>query len=500
MATAEILQEYLVKLGFQTDAISAKKLEDTLGATNKKIFGVGVAVAGMVLAAERGVAAFAGKMERLHYSSKLTDTSVAKLQSLSFAAEQIGISGEVASGMVQKLAQDLKLMPGTLGLVEGAFGISTKGKESADVYFELLDKMKVMSPTLGTMWAEKLFGMDQSTFLLTMGNLDKLKEKYREHQQTIRNTGTDMDEAAKVLTNYNNQLRTTEANLDRLGVAMAKNLAPTFTAINKQLNVTLRYWTKFLGGDVSSWEDMFQFFKDIPKAAGKATLATAGLLNPWGSWKDYQKYYSEDSGGRQAVSGKIRRPPQGKPSERGIYSSLSSLGWSPHEAIGIMANLQKESGYDPRAIGDEGKAYGIAQWHPDRQKDFQEKYGKNIRSSTLEEQLLFLTHELREGKEQKAGSLLRGAQSPEEATRILSLRYERPQGGLAEATIRERMASALGARLGVSPGGNGQLVQNNTTNINVSGTGAEATARAVGREQSRVLSQATREFVGRQAG
>ena len=48
MTPAAVLQEYLLKLGFQTDAVSLRKFSDGIGTTGKRILGVGTAVAGVV--------------------------------------------------------------------------------------------------------------------------------------------------------------------------------------------------------------------------------------------------------------------------------------------------------------------------------------------------------------------------------------------------------------------------------------------------------------------
>ena len=71
-------------------------------------------------------------------------------------------------------------------------------------------------------------------------------------------------------------------------------------------------------------------------------------------------------------------------------------GWTKEQAAGIVGNLQAESGADLKtnAVGDGGKAYGIAQWHPDRQAMFEKLYGKPIRQSTFKEQLEFVDWEL----------------------------------------------------------------------------------------------------------
>src|SRR5260363_250504 len=110
------------------------------------------------------------------------------------------------------------------------------------------------------------------------------------------------------------------------------------------------------------------------------------------------------------------------------------------EAAGIVANLKIESGLNPKAVGDGGKAYGIAQWHPPRQAEFRRAFGKDIRAATLTEQLEFQNHELTQGLEQKAGRLLRGARSAYEAARLFSDYCERPLNKQAEAMKRGQEA------------------------------------------------------------
>lgn len=104
-------------------------------------------------------------------------------------------------------------------------------------------------------------------------------------------------------------------------------------------------------------------------------------------------------------------------------------GWSPQQAAGIVGNLQAESGQDlnPSSLGDGGKAYGIAQWHPDRQANFESQFGKSIRQANFEEQLAFIQWEL-ENTEKRAGQLLKGAQSAAEAASIVDQYYERSSG------------------------------------------------------------------------
>jgi hypothetical protein len=117
-----------------------------------------------------------------------------------------------------------------------------------------------------------------------------------------------------------------------------------------------------------------------------------------------------------------------------------SLGWTPAQAAGIVANLFAESHLNPEAVGDGGQAYGIAQWHADRQAIFASVMGKNIRGSSVEDQLAFVHSELN-GNEKAAGDALRACVTATEAGACVSKRYERPGDAEGEAARRGALAA-----------------------------------------------------------
>ncbi|MBK3786771.1 hypothetical protein G3A43_42065 [Paraburkholderia aspalathi] len=126
------------------------------------------------------------------------------------------------------------------------------------------------------------------------------------------------------------------------------------------------------------------------------------------------------------------------------------MGWSKEQASGLAANLNIESGLRPNIVGDNGAAYGIGQWHADRQAEFRRVSGHDIRGSTLDEQLQFVNYELTRGREQAAGRVLRGATSAGEAGAIVSAKYERPLNVQQEIAKRSLAAAALYGSLGSS--------------------------------------------------
>ncbi|WP_160286396.1 phage tail tip lysozyme [Pseudomonas knackmussii] len=126
-----------------------------------------------------------------------------------------------------------------------------------------------------------------------------------------------------------------------------------------------------------------------------------------------------------------------------VANYFQSKGWSREQAVGIASNLSVESGFNPSAVGDGGKAYGLAQWHPDRQAGFRAFAGKDIRSSSLDEQLAFIHYELTQGQEKSAGDALRKARSAYEAGGIVSRQYERPARADVEASRRGMLAQSI---------------------------------------------------------
>jgi murein DD-endopeptidase MepM/ murein hydrolase activator NlpD len=120
-------------------------------------------------------------------------------------------------------------------------------------------------------------------------------------------------------------------------------------------------------------------------------------------------------------------------------------GLTREQAAGLVGNLQAESfaRLDHTAVGDGGKAYGIAQWHPDRQANFKRAFGKDIRQSTFEEQLAFVMWEFN-NTEKRAFSRLKAATSPEEAAAAVNSYYERSKSGqLGNHGERQSNARAL---------------------------------------------------------
>ena len=124
--------------------------------------------------------------------------------------------------------------------------------------------------------------------------------------------------------------------------------------------------------------------------------------------------------------------PRGAPSSENVRTAMGFFfekGFTPAQVAGIVGNLQAESGrgIDPSAVGDGGQAHGIAQWHPDRRRNFEREFGKPFSDSTYEEQLEFIWWELN-NTERRAMRYLQQARTAEEAAAVFDQYYERSSG------------------------------------------------------------------------
>jgi len=128
----------------------------------------------------------------------------------------------------------------------------------------------------------------------------------------------------------------------------------------------------------------------------------------------------------------------GSGSAEEVMSFFVEKGYTREQAAGIAANIKYESDFKTDAVGDSGKAYGLAQWHPDRQANFSKFFGKDIKQSTFKEQLEFINWEL-SGPESRARKALMGAKTPDEAAMLFDKFYERSSG----TTTARRMQLAL---------------------------------------------------------
>ena len=467
MGTGEVLQEYLVSLGFKTDVISLRKFEDSLSTTGKSVLKFGMGVAGVVAGVEAAAAAFAYSMRKNFFAADLAGSTVQRIQALEYAGKQFGISADAMEGSVTNLARAFRLNPGMRAYAESLTGISTIGRDTTDVLLDLVKATKTMPEFVGANIMQQ-FGLGADDYHKMREHIDEIIAKRKEAADIQKQSGVDLEQQRKSIEAYTQAMDKLQLRFSTFGQTFLATMSPAFT-----------WFTRMLDHVIEGWTYALQLMgKPVPQREQPAHVAKA-IYTP----EEYAAIM--DKRKQQFMLDKAKN------ADKDPVAIFQSMGWSKSQAAGIVANLNRESTMNPNAQGDKDaktgqyKAYGIAQWHPDRQANFQKWAGKDIHDSTLAEQLAFVNYELRT-TENRAGKALEGSSNADDAGRIISRLYERPGATDAEAALRGTEATRL-----YNGASNAATVNSNVV-INVTGTDAQGTAKAVGREQTRVLGDAIR--------
>jgi len=152
------------------------------------------------------------------------------------------------------------------------------------------------------------------------------------------------------------------------------------------------------------------------------------------------------------------------------FDFWTSKGMTPAQAAGMVANEDRESGFNTGAVGDNGAARGIFQWHKDRRDKLLDQTGIDVWSEKDHQRQLWAANfEMTEGDETTAGKAIRGAGTAYDAGAIASRNYERPAASDAEANLRGNNATDWQAKLTQALADNTAATQAHTAALASSG-------------------------------
>lgn len=184
------------------------------------------------------------------------------------------------------------------------------------------------------------------------------------------------------------------------------------------------------------------FHKFNPKT-GKVEFDPLGVFRTWGQFHaDQAAQRAYQTGPHSLSSLPALSSRMAKQEEASAMQYLMSQGFTQAQAAGIVGNLMQESGMRAKAVGPDGKHFGLAQWGGSRIADFND-YAKsqgwntNLQGSTSLQQLQFLVYEMHH-KESRAYGLLKNTTDAAHAA-VAMQAYER-QG--SDGTLGRRVRYA----------------------------------------------------------
>lgn len=464
-----------------------------------------LAIIGGTVAVKRFIEQTVDTNSHLFRLSQNLKENVDTISAWSNATELAGGSASGLQGtmdMISRSQTELQLT-GQSALIPyfSALGLSLadvngKAKPVSTVLLELADRFSRMDRTTANNMG-RMFGIDQGTMNLLLQGRAAVEEVIRKQKEFNVTTKQQAEEAQRLYQAFTALRQGTHAFgqsllsdampyiekaidllrdfgswikdnqdfvvnfLTILGVSLAGLAAATIPINTVILAVTgLAGAIALLYQDFQTWKKGGSTFIDWQKwepgfkLAGQGINWLKGLLNDFiyravagadflsalfsRDWKRLEFAKKEFMSGAPKLS-----EPKLTPDIPDAVEFFQKQGWTKEQAVGIVANIKRESQFDHKAVGDGGKAFGLAQWHPDRQGEFAKLFGKPIQQSSFEEQLAFIHFELTQGKEQRAGNLLRSAQTGYDAAAIVSKHYERPAKRDFEANARGNIADFI---------------------------------------------------------
>jgi hypothetical protein len=281
----------------------------------------------------------------------------------------------------------------------------------ADVFREAQTELELAFEGLGNAISENVSPSLAKLMLVAAGWIGTNREMFAlnikgwgdDYARAFGLVGKKIDEVVTSTVGWNKAL---EYGIPLLASRFVPGVAALENALASLALVKMPLWLlRFLGGGPGVAASIIM----DPSSTNAGEENTPGYKDRFGT-KDPNHLPASDATVQQAMD---------------FFKSQDGGSWSRNRAAGIVAGLARESNLDPAAVGDGGDAIGVGQWRPDRQADFKAFTGRDIRGSSLEDQLRFVQYELTH-KERAAADVLRSAQNPSESAYAFT-GYERPK-------------------------------------------------------------------------
>lgn len=472
-----VLESFLIALGIKVDEKSFQKADAAFGGLTKSALQFGAVLASK-LAIDKVVGDFKDVGTQMENFHRLTGLSTQKVQSFGQALAAMGGNASDALGTFQKV-QELMRSPIT-GKIEWAadaakYGIDPdviiKAKSTEEALANIAGEMEKL-PLLQKRLAGQAMGFSDGEINVLIKGRAELEKQLDVRNKLGIMTDKQVEDAAR-LTKANSDLNLVFTDM---GNTIGGELTPALTEMaeefvsfyraNKDLvdsglkeffggvadNIELAAAAMALLGGASALKglaalkSLLGLQKTAPPATPVPTNGPGGipLIARAGIPLAALFYSSKLNEGEDEELLKNRMNQGGAQAAGPMIDYLRSKGVSETLAKGMTANMQKESGFRADAVGDGGNAYGLLQWHPDRQSDFAKFSGKEIRGSSIKDQADFAIYEATKGKERENWKKVQSSQNAYEAAAAYSKYVIRPADREGEADERGRIAESYG--------------------------------------------------------
>jgi hypothetical protein len=266
--TAQVLQEYLVSLGFTVDQAKLRSFSDALKGTATSAAKLSAEVVATGVALTEMVSQVAKQFEDLYYMSQRTGATVTNLQAVSFAATQVGVSADEAKGAIESFASVMRRQPGLRNLFQGTTGHAPIGDPEADIRAFVRSQRNV--PDYIALQRADALGIGEHTYLQYKNNLDRLEAAEVSYIKRLRDAHLDYAPDDRRWVDFENTLKNLAADFGIVGKRIAEDFRPGVQGIIEDLDKMIERFGK---ADVASGGEL-----GLAAGAAGATTAGAGIM------------------------------------------------------------------------------------------------------------------------------------------------------------------------------------------------------------------------------
>ena len=297
-SNADVIKEFLVSLGWKIDESGQRKFANTIALQTVKVQEFAKALEEVGEKVVHFVANIAEGLESLYFASMRTKASVANIQSLGFAAGQMGSTSEAAQASLENLARFMRTNPGGEGLLH-SLGIQTQQangelRDTSDILQDVGKRLAQMPYYRANAYGQ-LLGIDEKTLMALRQGLGGFGDEYKD---LLRTVGLDSQGAAKASHDFMNQLRGVRATIEVVAMKVASAALPALSTFAQKLRTNLIQNLPWISDVLSQViKGIVSIIGMVGQLGGRALAIVSDIIGWWDKLDASSKTLIETIGG-----------------------------------------------------------------------------------------------------------------------------------------------------------------------------------------------------------
>lgn len=280
MAQADVIREFLVKLGFKVDQKSLNDFSSGVEGATKAVEALVSTVVGASLAIGAGVTAFAAGLDQMYFSSKRVNENISDLKAFGNAAKNFGVDAGEAASNIESFAGKMRNQPGFESWLQ-SLGINTRSngvlRDTADLMVDMGRALEKYPQYMRSQYAAQAGMSERMILALTdprfggefgrqqglVGNIDAASEVTRKFNVQLQDLENTIKKALlPVMVSLTKITGELFADASRWAAKNADGLANAANGVATAVTNMGRIMMQILGKSADGWKLIYELVKD----------------------------------------------------------------------------------------------------------------------------------------------------------------------------------------------------------------------------------------------